>query len=319
MKIYLAPMEGITGYIFRNALSQCFGGVDRYFTPFITTHTKKAMNARETNDILPKHNNGIPLVPQIISKDADDTIKLIEKLEKEYGYQEVNLNLGCPSGTVVAKGRGAGFLAHPKELQMYLEQVYDKIGIAMSIKTRIGMEDAGEFQQLLEIFNQFPVSELMVHPRVQKDFYKNKPDWEAFSYACQESRCNVVYNGNLFTKEDVAEFQKRFPSCDTVMIGRGLISNPALARELKGGKRLEMEEFQEFHGLLLQGYAKELSGDKNILFKMKELWFYFEKQFDHTDKHMKKIKKSQSLMEYELAVKQLLNESQILEQPTVLF
>jgi len=105
----------------------------------------------------------------------------------------------------VAKGRGAGFLAHPKELQMYLEQVYDKIGIAMSIKTRIGMEDAGEFQQLLEIFNQFPVSELMVHPRVQKDFYKNKPDWEAFSYACQESRCNVVYNGNLFYERGTSQ------------------------------------------------------------------------------------------------------------------
>lgn len=319
MKIYLAPMEGITGYIFRNALSECFGGVDRYFTPFITTHTKKAMNARETNDILPEHNEGIPLIPQIISKDADDTVKLIEKLEKEYGYREVNLNLGCPSGTVVAKGRGAGFLAHPKELQMYLDQVYEKIGISMSIKTRIGMEDAEEFKQLLEIFNQFPVSELMVHPRVQKDFYKNKPNLDAFSYACRESKCKVVYNGNLFTKEDVVEFQKRFPSNDTLMIGRGLISNPAFARELKGGKRLEKEEFLTFHDRLLEGYAKELSGDKNILFKMKELWFYFEKQFDHTDKHMKKIKKAQSLMEYELAVKQLLMESEVIEQPTILF
>lgn len=319
MKIYLAPMEGITGYIFRNALSECFGGVDRYFTPFITTHTKKAMNARETNDILPEHNEGIPLIPQIISKDADDTVKLIGKLEKEYGYREVNLNLGCPSGTVVAKGRGAGFLAYPKELQMYLDQVYEKIGISMSIKTRIGMEDAEEFNQLLEIFNQFPVSELMVHPRVQKDFYKNKPNLDAFSYACKESKCKVVYNGNLFTKEDVVEFQKRFPSNDTLMIGRGLISNPAFARELKGGKRLEKEEFLTFHDRLLEGYAKELSGDKNILFKMKELWFYFEKQFDHTDKHMKKIKKAQSLMEYELAVKQLLMESEVIEQPTILF
>lgn len=319
VNLYLAPMEGITGYVYRNALQQCFGGIDRYFTPFITTHTKKAMDAREKNDILPEHNEGIPLVPQIISKNAEDSIKLIHTLSQDYGYQEVNLNLGCPSGTVVAKGRGAGFLANPKELHEYLKKVYDEIDIAMSIKTRIGIEDPDEFHELLEIFNQFPVSELIVHPRVQKDFYKNTPNLEAYQEALEKCKCPVVYNGNIFGKTDFSEFTTRFPENESVMIGRGIISNPALGRELRGGKRLEKEEFLQFHDLLLQGYQTYISGDKNTLFKMKELWFYFEKQFDHPEKKMKKIKKAEHMTDYQLAVKQLLKEVPLKEDPVIRF
>ena len=339
MNIYLAPMEGITGYLFRNAFFSCFGGVDKYFTPFIATHSKKAMDNREKKDILPEHNAGKNVVPQIISKNAEDSIRLIRTLKKEYGYTEVNLNLGCPSGTVVAKGRGAGFLAHPEELRAYLEQVYDAItpeGIRMSIKTRLGMEKPEEFLELLELYQQFPVSELIIHPRVQKDFYKNTPNMEAFCTAfcnttynaSSQSRIPVVYNGNIFRREDYDDWKaqlKAFVEAGTpqqdekrkldefpaVMLGRGLISNPALARELKGGKPLQKEELEAFHNRLYRDYLEDFAGDKNALFKLKELWFYWGKQFVQPEKHLKKIKKARDFSDYEIAVRQLFHDLEL--------
>lgn len=339
MNIYLAPMEGITGYLFRNAFFSCFGGVDKYFTPFIATHTKKDMNSREKNDILPAHNEGKNVVPQIISKEAEDSIRLIHTLHEEYGYEEVNLNLGCPSGTVVAKGRGAGFLAHSKELQEYLDKVYNAItptGIRMSLKTRLGMERPEEFYELLEIYNQFPVSELIIHPRVQKDFYKNTPNLSIFGEALQKSSCPVIYNGNLFRKEDYEDWSKKLFSdamtsgqenasaieeqtVPDIMLGRGLISNPALARELKGGKPLEKEELEQFHNLLYRGYKEDFAGDKNALFKLKELWFYWGKQFVEPEKYLKKIKKAKDFTDYEIAVKKLFAEVELKQGGTIIF
>ncbi|MGN0350761.1 MAG: tRNA dihydrouridine synthase [Roseburia sp.] len=316
MNIYLAPMEGITGYLFRNAFFSCFGDVDKYFTPFIATHTKKDMNSREKNDILPEHNEGKKVVPQMISKEAEDSIRLICALHDEYGYEEVNLNLGCPSGTVVAKGRGAGFLAHPKELQEYLDKVYNAItpaGIRMSIKTRIGIEKPEEFNELLEIYNQFPVSELIIHPRVQKDFYKNTPNLAVFEMALQKSKCPVIYNGDIFQKEDE---KSRYGD---IMLGRGLISNPALARELKGGSPLEKEELEKFHAVLYRGYREDFGGDTNALFKLKELWFYWGKQFAEPEKHLKKIKKARDFIDYEIAVKQFFGELELKKMETLVY
>lgn len=316
MNIYLAPMEGITGYLFRNAFFSCFGGVDKYFTPFIATHTKKDMNSREKNDILPEHNEGKQVVPQIISKEAEDSIRLIRTLHEEYGYEEVNLNLGCPSGTVVAKGRGAGFLAHPKELQEYLDKVYNAIipaGIKMSIKTRIGIEQPEEFSELLKLYHQFPVSELIIHPRVQKDFYKNTPNLAAFKMAQSNSKCPVIYNGNIFQKEDYES------GYGDIMLGRGLISNPALARELKGGKPLEKAELEKFHSLLYRGYLEDFGGDKNALFKLKELWFYWGKQFKEPEKLLKKIKKARDFTEYEIAVRNFFKELELKQEGKITF
>ncbi len=322
MNLYLAPMEGITGYLFRNAFFSGFGGVDKYFTPFITTHTKKDMNSRERKDILPEHNQGIRVVPQIISKDAADSIRLIFTLHEQYGYDEVNLNLGCPSGTVVAKGRGAGFLACPKELCRYLDAVYEAItpeGIAMSVKTRIGMEDPEEFHELFEIYQQFPVSELIIHPRVQKDFYKNEPRMEVFREALEESRCPVVYNGNIFSRADYEAWRRENPSECAVMLGRGLISNPALALELKGEGTLEKDALEKFHDRLYRAYREDFSGDKNALFKLKELWFYWGKQFADADRLLKKIKKAKDFAEYETAVRRLFAEAELAQNAKIVF
>ena len=193
MKLYLAPLEGITGWIFRRALHECFGGFDKYFVPFIRPNQMGHFSAREKKDILPDHNEGMYTVPQILTNRPEDFIRTAAKL-KEYGYGEINLNLGCPSKTVVTKGRGAGFLAYPDRLDDFLYEVFQKCDIRISVKTRLGMEEPEEFGPILEIYNKYPLEELIIHPRVQKDFYKNTPNMEAFAEAWKRAaiRCAIT-------------------------------------------------------------------------------------------------------------------------------
>ena len=178
MKIYLAPLEGVTGYTYRRALQECFGGFDKYFIPFILPNQKGHLSTREKKDIAPENNQGMQAVPQILTKNAEDFIRTVETL-KEYGYEEVNLNLGCPSKTVVTRGRGAGFLDRPDELDRFLDEIFRKCDVRISIKTRLGMEEEWEFEDLLKIYNKYPLEELIIHPRLQKDYYKNTPRMEA--------------------------------------------------------------------------------------------------------------------------------------------
>lgn len=312
-KFYLAPLEGITGYIYRNAHHKYFPGTDKYFTPFIAPHTKRCLNSREKNDILPEHNQGMKVVPQILTNNPQDFIR-IGKLLQDYGYDEINLNLGCPSGTVVAKGRGSGFLEYPKKLDAFLEEVFEKLDMKISIKTRIGKEEAWEWEDLLSIYNQYPLEELIVHPRVQKEFYKGKPDWEAYRLAEAESKNVLCYNGNIFTLRDYEELLQAFPKTEAVMTGRGAIANPQLISMLQGKTaKVDKAAIKSFHDEVCAGYTENLSGDRNVLFKMKELWFYMGQIFEDSEKHMKKIRKCQSLSEYGWIIDSLFAEKEIIE------
>ena len=174
MNLYLAPLEGITGHIYRNALHQCFDGFDKYFIPFISPNQKGHFSTREKKDVMPEHNQGMYAVPQILTNNVEDFLCTAKKLG-DYGYKEVNLNLGCPSRTGVTKGRGAGFLDEPQKLDRFLDKVFEECNLEISIKTRIGMEDPEEFETILPIYNKYPLKELIIHPRVQKEFYKNTP------------------------------------------------------------------------------------------------------------------------------------------------
>ena len=290
MKYYLAPLEGITTYIYRRAYHTHYRPMEKYFTPFLVPHTKKDFNTREKNDILPAHNPGMNLVPQILTNDAKGFLDTVEKL-KGYGYDEVNLNLGCPSKTVVSKGRGSGFLMHTEELNRFLEEIYAKADVKISIKTRIGKFDADEWGELLRIYNQYPLEELIVHPRLQKDLYKNTPNLDVFAMAAEESRNPLCYNGDICNAEDMKRLRERFPKLDCVMVGRGVLADPALGRVLKGGGQAEKAELRKFHDLLYRAYCEEMSGDRTVLYKMKELWFYFSGLFTNGKKYYKKIKK----------------------------
>lgn len=310
MKFYFAPLEGVTGYIYRNAYNKCFKKADKYFTPFVSPTSNKCFTSRELNDILPEHNKGLPIVPQILTNNSEYFIYTINELKK-FGYDEVNLNLGCPSGTVVAKGRGSGFLEHKEELDIFLEEIFSKADIKISIKTRIGKDSPDDFYNIMEIFNKYPLEELIIHPRIQKDFYKNTPNMEVFKEALKCSKNPVCYNGDIFNIDDYTKLTEECPAIDAVMLGRGLIANPGLIDEIKNHKTADKETLKSFHDEVYKGYREILSGDRNVLFKMKEFWFYMINMFAESDKYAKKIKKAKSAREYEAAITMIFNELRI--------
>ena len=321
MQFYMAPMEGLTGYIFRNAYEKHYGGIARYFTPFLTN---KKMNHRERNDILPEHNRGMEVVPQVLTNRADDFCCIAGRL-REYGYERVNLNLGCPSGTVVAKNRGAGFLAFPEELDAFLDEIFSRCTSRISIKTRIGRDAPAEWERLLAIYEKYPLEELIIHPRVQKDFYKNQVNLDAYGVAERMSRHELCYNGDICTVEDYQARRKRFPGTERVMLGRGLLKNPDLIGEIQNSENTQEQQerhlpkeeghrkirLRAFHDDILAGYQAVMSGDRATLFKMKELWVYLGERFPDSEKYLKKIKKTERIREYETIVDALFREREL--------
>lgn len=305
MNFYLAPLEGITGFVFRNTYEKHFGGISKYFTPFITTNQHFAFQNRDKRDILPENNEGLYLVPQILTNNAEQFLDMAGKLSA-FGYREINLNLGCPSKTVVTKKKGSGFLAYPKELDHFLVEIFEhNEDVEISIKTRIGMEDPEEFDRLLEIYNKYPLKELIIHPRLQTDYYKNHPNMDAFARAMEESKAPLCYNGDLFTVEEIQNFQKDYPTIENIMLGRGILKDPTLLQELQGQKR-DYRKWYEFLSELCEAYEEELSGDRNVLFKMKELWFYLFQSLPDSEKAAKAMRKVKDLAEYKMLVRRTL-------------
>lgn len=313
MHIYFAPLEGITTYPYRNLHHKYFGGVEKYFTPFLAPGPEQGMSVKEMRDVLPENNAGVPVVPQILTNRAGDFLLASKKL-LEMGYREINLNLGCPSGTVTAKKKGSGFLLYPDDLDRFFDEVFSDAAVRngeflVSIKTRIGKNEVEEWPELMQVYNRYPIHELTVHPRIQKEFYKGPPHLDVFTDILKESRNPVVYNGDLFTVEKVKEFREKFPTVGTVMIGRGLIRNPALA-EMILQEETEPEadilpRIREFHDALFEHYRETMSGDRNLLFRMKDLWSYMLAEVPDSEKLAKKIRKSQHVPEYLAAVEEV--------------
>lgn len=303
MNIYFAPLEGITGHIFRNAYNEIYGHIDKYFAPFISPSEKCPITPRERKEVTPENNQGFYLVPQILTCRSEHFIEGARELQA-MGYKEINLNLGCPSGTVCAKGKGAGFLPETLALQKFLDDIYsyaESDGVKISIKTRLGYFNPDEFYDLLDIFNKYPVSELIVHPRIKSDFYKGEPRKEYYAYALEHSKCPLVYNGNIFTVKDYDEFSSSFgTSLDPVMLGRGLISDPSLADKLKGfTAETDFAKFKRFHDAIYHGYQKVMSPDIYVLYKMRELWSYWQTLFDGKERDIKRLLKAKKYEEYE--------------------
>jgi tRNA-dihydrouridine synthase len=305
-------MEGLTGYIYRNAHNKFFGNIDKYFSPFIVANQSDSFKTRELNDVLPENNQGLVLIPQLLTNNAKDFIHTSKKL-KVLGYNEINLNLGCPSGTVVSKNRGSGFLSKKEELNKFLDEIYTESITKISVKTRIGKDQPEEFYDLIEIFNQYPIEELIIHPRIQKDFYKNKPNLEIFKKALVLSKNPICYNGDIFTKKDFMEFSACFPDVGCVMLGRGILINPGIIMDIKNDIKIEKKTLMEFHEIIYKSYKNMLFGDINVLHKMKDLWFYMISMFSENDKHAKKIRKAVKLHDYDEAISSLFREQNLLE------
>ena len=310
MKFYFAPLEGVTGYIYRNAYNNFWGGIDKYFTPFVSPTSNKCFTSRELNDIMPEHNKGLPVVPQILTNNSEYFIYTMHEF-KSLGYDEINLNLGCPSGTVVAKGKGSGFLTQKDELDRFLYDIFKDSCAKISIKTRIGKDSPEEFYDIIKIFNKYPLEELIIHPRVQKDFYKNTPNMKIFKEALKFSENPVCYNGDIFNINEYDKLTQECSGLNSVMLGRGLIANPGLIGEIKDNKMADKEKLKSFHDAVYIGYKGILSGDRNVLFKMKEFWFYMINIFSEPDRYYKKIKKAKSAHEYESIVSIMFNDLDI--------
>ena len=298
MQYYLAPLEGITTYVYRNAYHKHFRKMDKYFTPFIVPHKDKKFNTRELKELSPEHNQGLNVIPQLLTNNAEDFLKTAKEIV-QMGYDEINLNLGCPSRTVVTKKKGSGFLCYPEELDRFLDEIYGKANFKISVKTRIGKDSPDEFYQLLEIYNKYPIEELTIHPRVQSDYYQNTPNLDMFKVAYEESKNAICYNGDIRKTDDLTSLTQQFPDLKQVMIGRGIIGNPGLLSTLDKGNLLS------FHNMILEEYIKISSGDRNVLFKMKELWFYMLNLFEDAEKIGKKIKKTEHLKDYESIINML--------------
>lgn len=323
MKLYLAPMEGITTHIYRTAYVSVYGGIDRFFTPFLTESHLKGRSLRE---VLPDNNRGFDLVPQVLTDDTRIFLSIAKQLG-DMGYTEMNLNLGCPSGTVTSKGHGSGFLARYDELEGFLDEIYSKSPINISIKTRIGFTESYDWEHtleywgtLIELFNKYPVSELIVHPRLRSDFYSGEVHMDAFRLAMEKSKLPLCYNGDVRDMESFCRVEGQLSgeagskadikayTCESipVMIGRGVIANPELPMQLRRLAKGECEDtgitdrkkLREFLSLLMDGYGQELQTENAVLMKMKELWGYLGPSLGMSKDRLKDILKSKSIAEY---------------------
>ena len=301
MHIYLAPMEGITTFVYRNAYTRYYGGIDKYFTPFLSN---KNLNYKELNEVSPEHNRNLTVVPQILTNQAEVFLSIAARLA-DFGYQEVNLNLGCPSGTVVSKKRGAGFLSIPDTLDAFLDEIFENCPLEISVKTRIGMNSVDEWEKLLSVYRKYPLKELIVHPRLQREFYEGTPHAGAFVTA-QEMFPTIplCYNGDIVSKASYDAVTGGLMPVDRIMLGRGVLADPTLPTTLKKQSPETMpstddlKRFRAFHDEILEGYKEIMSGDQPVLFRMKELWTYMRKYPELTDKQLKQIQKCKRIDEY---------------------
>ena len=293
MKLYFAPMEGITDSIYRRLHHRYFPGMDRYYMPFMSPTVHRCLTHKEDRELPPAESQGFTAVPQILTKNPEDFLWAARQCQ-DRGYELVNLNLGCPSGTVVAKGKGAGMLADPAALESFLDRIFSQSPIPISIKTRVGIQEGEEFPTLLEIFNGYPAQELIIHPRVRKDFYNPPLRMEWFEYAIQNTTIPLCYNGDIFSSADLTKIQDRFPQLDAIMIGRGLIGNPGMLTP--GGTTIPLLE--AFHNDLLESYTQCFGSSRNAMFRMKENWHYLIEHFEGGEKLFKQLRKTTDLQEY---------------------
>ena len=313
MRIDFAPMEGITGAAFRRCHKKYFSGVDRYYSPFISPSGDHIFTKRDKLEIYPEYNEGIDLVPQLMAKNADDFLWAAGELAA-MGYKSVNLNAGCPSGTVTAKGKGAGMLSDVVALDAFLEKIFDKAPCSISVKTRLGMNEPEEFWDVLDVYNKYPISELIIHPRVRKDFYREKPRMEYFGAAVEKAKMPISFNGGIVSADDCIKIMERFPTLEAVMLGQGIVADPFLAEKVKGISKPDVKVLREFHRELFESYAQQFQSRNNAATRMKELWHYFIQLFGDSEKLGKVIKKAKNAEEFLSATETVFREKPLLER-----
>ena len=301
MNYYYAPMEGLTDSVYRREHHRFFGGVDRYYMPFFSPTIHRALTSREIRELPKAESEVFTAVPQVLTKDPGDFLWAAEVI-RDLGYGEINLNIGCPSGTVVAKGKGSGMLRDLDELARFFDSVFPDFPLPISVKTRIGLENPEEFVDILELYNQYPMQELIIHPRVQKQFYDGQVHREWFAYAVEHSRNPLCFNGDIRTSSEIDALQAQYPGLNAVMIGRGLVADPGM---LSGSTDIAVLE--AFLNALMDNYETEFASCRNALFRMKENWAHLHDRFEGSDRLWKKMRKTTDASEFRRLSAELLH------------
>ena len=313
MRYYYAPLEGITDATFRRLHHKFFPGVDRYFMPFLSPTIHRCLTGREVRELPRADSVGFAAVPQLLGKNVEDMLWSIEVC-RDLGYDEVNINLGCPSGTVVSKGKGSGMLSDLYALDEFLSAIYAKAVLPVSLKTRIGVNDSDNWEKILEIYRDYPVKELTVHPRIRKAFYKGDCDMEAFARAVEGSPVPVCYNGNINSLEDAAKIAERFPTVESVMIGRGLVADPGM---LCGGTN--RETLKAFLNELSDTYCTVFESKRNAIYRMKDNWHYLIALFEGSDKLWKEMRKSTDYDRFMAIANEIIATLPMRERPEIIW
>jgi len=309
MKVYLAPLQGLTDWIFREAFSEHIGRFDKTFTPFVRMQQGEFYRPSQCNDLLPSNNSFQKPVPQFLGNDTL-SFKKFEELCLEHNYTEVNINMGCPYPMVTGKRMGAGLLANPSILANLLEGAFTNTSLQISVKCRLGLDEATQFAELVSIFNSFPLHELIIHPRLGKQQYKGTPDQTNFAHYAPQLKHSVCYNGDITSPADVIEIQTLYPALSSIMIGRGVVENPFLLSQLRK-ETLSTDEkvkmLRNFHLSMIAHCKTKYASDLHFLKRMEELWEYHHTIFENGHKVYKQIRKSRTLAQYEEAVFKAIN------------
>lgn len=307
-KIYQAPLQGFTDFTFRAALAKTFGGIDKFFVPYLSYGKGHEIKKSQLREVFPENNSGLNVVPQVLFSDEGELLSLV-KILTDFGYAEINLNLGCPYPMATNRGRGAAWLENPDKLNRVLEVLFAANGlIRFSVKMRAGMISDRDAAAIFEVLNSFRLEEVIFHPRTASQMYDGKAAPERFLEALALVKHSLVYNGDIDSVEHFQELKAMFPGQNSWMLGRGLLMNPALAVQMKGeapeGKDLR-SRLEEFHLQIFESYCGRLEGSGHILMKMNQFWTYFSESFDNPHKVKKLVKKAGNLNKYQAAVSEI--------------
>ena len=320
IRLSLGPFQGITDAPFRNVFKKHFGGIDKFYTPFFTGIQKEHAKNLQVEEIDPRFNDVETLTPQILSTDAEEILRFASQC-KELGYKEINLNVGCPFPRVANKKRGCGLLPYPEKIEELLERVFERIDVKFSVKCRLGYFDPDEIVPVIDIFNQYPLSELIIHPRIGKQLYKGEADVKRFAELMPMIKAPLVYNGDIVSVESFERIREQVQPVNAFMLGRGLLANPFLAETCRdvsnaSSKNADTDDVSQKKTKRLYNYVVDLyedrlrhaGGSPKVLGRMKELWSYLMYSFDEPQDIWRKIKKINALKEYEETVDTVFRE-----------
>jgi tRNA-dihydrouridine synthase len=303
-----SPLQGFTDFRFRNAFHKHFGGIDTFYSPYIKLNGKLVVKGSYERDILPENNSTLVVIPQIITNDAEEFL-FVAKYVQQFGYKELNWNLGCPYPMVAKCGMGSGLIKNTDQIEHILKRVHNETNIIVSMKMRMGYENPTEILDVFPILEQYPIKNIAIHARIGKQLYKGGVDLDSFQKCLDTSKQKIYYNGDITSVTKFKELQERFPSIDHWMIGRGLIADPFLPSMIKNNTteypKNRFEIFEAFHDEIYREYDAYLQGPTPIRMKMLGFWEYFSESFSNPQKTFKKIKKAGNSKNYEAAVKEI--------------